>query len=191
MKHPKIVGYAAIWGAVSSVPRSGYHVRFAGGAFGHFTDFDDVKALWQHNWDLQLAFNGDRRNGGLLTLREDGYGLAFEIDPYQDREWIDRVVSSIRAGTVQGMSVGYKWIERRFDTLASGLVVETIMRAKLDEISPVYHPLFRETSVRLVDSPAAIASPACDDREIVRFDPRLFSVTGRRRIFRARLAVNC
>lgn len=157
---PKLVGYAALWSAVSSTPRTGHYMRFACGAFGDSTDFDDVKALFQHNWECALAFNGDRREGGILSLREDGRGLAFEIEPYEDREWIERVVSEIRAGHVRGMSVGFRVIERCFDTLASGLLVETITRARLREISPVYSPLFRETSVRLVEPAPVKARPA-------------------------------
>jgi len=47
----------------------------------------------------------------------------------------------------------------RVDTLSSGLAVYTVRRARLLEISLIYDPLFRETSVRLVEPPAAKAEP--------------------------------
>jgi HK97 family phage prohead protease len=153
---PKLVGYAAVWGAVSHTPKAGFFERFAVGAVSDSIKSDDISALWQHNWELELACNGD----GGLKLREDGRGLAFEIEPYEGREWIESTVSQIRDRRVGGMSIGFRRIEGRAERLASGLLVYTNTRVKLLEISPVYSPLFRETSVHLAEPPAAKAEPA-------------------------------
>ena len=75
---PKLVGYAAVWGAVGKTPRYGLHERIAPGAFADSIVFDPIRALWMHNGYLELAFNGNAKRGeGLLSLREDSFGLAF------------------------------------------------------------------------------------------------------------------
>ncbi len=108
---------------------------------------------------VRPAFNGNASRGvGSLNLREDGYGLAFEIEPYEDREWIDIGGPHIRAGRVRGVSAGFERIESYPEKLARGLMVCTTVRATLFEISLVDHPLFLETSVRLVELPAAKAA---------------------------------
>jgi HK97 family phage prohead protease len=197
MKQPKLIGYAAVWAAITSTPKFGCYERFAAGAFADSIDSDDIQALWQHNWGLEIAFNGNASRGvGSLNLREDGYGLAFEIEPYEDKEWIDSSVAYIRSGSVRGMSVGFERIESYPEKLASGLMVCTTVRARLFEISPVYRPLFLETSVRLIEQPAAkaqSAEPAAAPtiyRDVIRIDPALVSIP-RRRTVRAGLAVNC
>jgi HK97 family phage prohead protease len=192
---PRLVGYAAVWSAVGRAP-GGYCERFAAGAFGKATDFNQVEAWWQHDFKLPLAYGYIKSGAGRLTLREDGFGLAFEIEPFECRRWIDSAVADIRGGKVRGMSLGM--VKRTLDgypeRLASGLVVFTVTRAELVEISPVHNPAYQETSVRLIepvanapDEPAA--SPA-SHTEIIRIDPVLVS-NPRRRNVRVGLAVNC
>jgi HK97 family phage prohead protease len=195
-RYPKLAGYAAIWSSLSGTPKRGYYERFAAGAFGGSTDFDQVKALWLHHYETVLAFNGDRRAGGSLTLREDGRGLAFEIEPYEDSAWIDHAISDVRSGRIRGMSCGYHPLDFSIDRLASGLLVCTTTRAQLLEISPVYAPLYRATNIHVVEppaaatvsqpEPAAIAAPCL---EVLRIDPALFARA--RRQVRAGMIVNC
>jgi HK97 family phage prohead protease len=195
---PKLVGYAAIWNEIAQDPENGgFYDRMASLAFGRATVFNDVKALWQHNWDYVLASNDDRRGGG-VNLWEDTRGLAFEIEPYEDREWIDQAISLIRSGKVRGMSCSFDYspTECRFERLASGMVVRTIARARLDEISVVCSGLCKEPSVRLVDPPATKAQPAepaaspATYRDVIRIDPAQVS-SPRRHTVRAGLAVYC
>ena len=68
---PKLFGYAAVWSAIGRTPE-GYYERFACGAFGKATNFNDVRAWWDHNHELPLAFGRVKSGAGRLTLREDG-----------------------------------------------------------------------------------------------------------------------
>jgi HK97 family phage prohead protease len=187
---PKLAGYAAVWSAIGN---AGYPERFACGAFGKLTDFDDVAALWKHNFKLPLGFGHRKSGAGSLTLREDGIGLAFELEPFEGGPWIDSAIADIRVGKVRGMSVSFKKsnLEGYPERLASGLLVFTVTRAELVEISPVDNPAYRETSVRLVESPQPTepAAPAAY-RDVIRIDPALVS-NPRRRNIRVGLAMNC
>ena len=153
-RYPKIVGYAAVWSAVSHAPRHGFYERFAVGAFSDSIRSDGIAAFWLHLWECELAFNRAAKHGGILKLREDGQGLAFEIEPREDSRWVDSAISDIRSGMLHGASLGYRRVEGCWDVLASGLRVYTNTRVELLEVSPVYWPLFLETSVRLVESSA-------------------------------------
>jgi HK97 family phage prohead protease len=188
---PKLFGYAAVWGAIAQTPKG--NQRFACGAFGKATNFRDVRALWDHNYELVLAFGRTESGAGRLTLREDGRGLAFELEPFEDRRWIDSAMADIRVGKVRGMSIGYEILEGYSEKLASGMVVFTITRAYLDEISPVDQPAFRETSLHLIE-PAANVQPAepaaAPASRIIRIDPALVS-NPRRRNLRVGLTMNC
>lgn len=188
---PKLVGYAAVWSAIGRTPK-GYYERFACGAFGKVTDFGDVRALWDHNYKLPLAFGHIKSGAGRLSLREDGFGLGFEIEPLEDRKWVESAICDIRLCRVRGMSIGFEVIEGYTEKLASGLLVFTVTRAYLDEISPVDSPTYRETNVRLIEAPQAAepaAAPAAY-RDVIRIDPALVS-SPRRRNVRVGLAVNC
>jgi HK97 family phage prohead protease len=194
---PKLAGYAAVWSAIGRAP-GGYCERFACGAFGKATDFNQTEAWWQHDFKLPLAFGHIKSGPGRLTLREDGFGLAFEIEPFEDGRWIDSAVADIRVGKVRGMSPCFvkRTVDGYPEKLASGLVVFTVTRAELVEISPVHNPAYQETSLRLIEPAAnaesaepAASSPA-SRREIIRIDPALVS-NPRRRNIRAGMTINC
>ena len=199
-----LVGYAVVWGAIGLTPEDGLRERFARGTFADSIDHDDISALWRHNIGLELAFNRDPKRslafsgaplrGGRLSLWEDSHGVRFEIEPYENREWIDHLVSRIRDGQISKMSIGFTRLESRVE-IAGGYgelahTVRTTSRAQLLEISPVHYPVFPQTSVRLVEQPAEPATPPAPRREIIRIDPVLVS-NPRRRNVRVGLAVNC
>lgn len=189
-RRPKLVGYAAVWSAIGAA--AGYYERFACGAFGKLTDFDDVVALWQHRFKFPLAFGHLKSGAGRLTLREDGIGLAFELEPLEGEPWIDSAIADIRVGKVRGMSVSFRKdnLEGYPERLASGLLVFTVTGAELVEVSPVDNPAYLETSVRLVERPAEPDASPTSHREIIRIDPALVS-NPRRRNIRGGLAINC
>jgi uncharacterized protein len=187
---PKLAGYAAVWSAVGQVP--GGYERFACGAFGKATDFNDVEAWWQHDFRRPLAFGHLKSGAGRLTLREDGIGLAFELEPFEDQKWIDSAIADVRGGKVRGMSLGFNKssVEGDYERLASGLFLFTVTRVELVEISPVDNPAYRETSVRLVEHPAEPAAAPAAYRDVIRIDPALVS-NPRRRNIRVGLGFNC
>jgi HK97 family phage prohead protease len=193
-----LVGYATKWSAVSRVPKLyGYCIRFAAGAFTDSIASDEIFAVWNHDWEEVLAINRNLVHGtsfGVLNLREDGHGLAVEIEPPDNWQPDSPVFRDIRSGRIRGMSIEFKSQEARIDRLASGLSVCTVIRAKLNEVSPVYFPAIVESSIRLIE-PAANVQPAepaaapASHREIIRVDPAL--VSNRRRYVHAGMAINC
>jgi HK97 family phage prohead protease len=201
---PRLVGYATKWSAVTLSPKlEGYCVRFAAGAFTRSIASDEIFSLWNHDWEHVLAINRnlERRRGvvdgghfGILNLREDGHGLAVEIEPPDSWEPDSLVFREIRSGKIRGMSIDCKYQEGRIDTLASGLRVRTVIRAKLAEVSPVYSPSIVETSIRLqlADGAAGCAFSAApaSHGEIIRVDPALVS-NPRRRDIHAGMTITC
>ncbi|MGC2493286.1 HK97 family phage prohead protease [Candidatus Binatus sp.] len=159
----KLVGYAAIWGAIGQGPKLGaphpqqkLHERFAPGAFADSIADDHIRVLYKHDDMLSFASNST----GSLSLREDDIGLAFEIEPREIRgRFVDLVIDMVRDGRLWGVSPSIVKMEWREDP-ADGRLVRTILRAKLVEISLTDHPNFLETSVRLIEPSAAKAAPA-------------------------------
>jgi HK97 family phage prohead protease len=181
-RQPRLVGYAVVFGAIGQSSRKEGRLRIAPGAFASsIRSNGEILALFKHDWWLELASN--QEIGSSLSLKEDSRGLAFEIQPYEDRKWIDSAISEIREGKVCSMSAGFRILEFRKD-----LDILTILKAELLEISPVCFPDFLGTSIRLLE-PAEPAR-AAGNRDVIRIDPALVS-NPRRRNIHAGMTINC
>lgn len=148
---PVIAGYAVVFDSWSQVMMDGrgrpFRERFAPGALDRtLASGPDIRALWNHNPDLPLG----RTRNGTLSLRLDGQGLRFELEPPANN-WGADAVESIRRGDVSGMSFAFATRGEGRDTWekpgADGVAQRTVLDADLFEVSPVTFPAYSVTSV--------------------------------------------
>jgi HK97 family phage prohead protease len=135
---PKIVGYAAVYEKRSS--RLGdFHEVIEPGAFSDSIKEDDIRALWNHDSNLVLG----RNKSGTLALSEDKKGVRIEIDP---PAWATAQMEMIRRGDVDQMSIGFRTIEDKWETV-DGKNIRTLVKAELFDVSPVTFPAYPQTEV--------------------------------------------
>lgn len=143
----RLVGHAAVFNARSE-DFGGWVETIAPGAFRDALQTDVVKALWNHNTDWVIGSN----RSGTLRLAEDERGLAIEADP-PDTQWMRDHIVTIRRGDVDQMSFGF-WVNDEGspgDTWhrEGDLIVRTLTRVHLFDVSPVAFPAYRQTDVKV------------------------------------------
>lgn len=116
-------GYAAIFG---NIDLGGDIIER--GAFKEFVTNRDGKTviLWQHN---------TRDPVGVAKVRQDDKGLAFEGELVMEDPTARKAHAHMKAGSVNGMSIGYDVLDGGAEILNSG--IRTLSKLKLWEISPV------------------------------------------------------
>lgn len=146
----RLVGYAAVFNQLSE-DLGGWRELIRPGAFAKtIRDGSDVRALWNHNPDYVLG----RTKSGTLRLREDGHGLAIEIDP-PDTTWARDLVETIRRGDVDQMSFGFipvrsevKVIDDHDDNgQPRRSVIRELIEVRLFDVSPVTFPAYPQTEI--------------------------------------------
>ena len=149
IKDHKLSGYAALFNQTSE-NFGGWVERIAPGAFAEsLKETRDIRALWQHD----AAYVLGRTTNGTLSVAEDATGLLTVITP-PDTQWARDAVESIRRGDVNQMSFGFRVPEGgdRLDKRGD-LLVRTVLRAQLIEVSPVTFPAYVQTSVSVRSIP--------------------------------------
>lgn len=134
----RIVGYAAVFNSLS-VELWGFRERIAPGAFTASLG-DDVRALWNHETAIVLG----RTKSKTLRLAEDATGLLIEIDPPASAA---SYLETIERGDVDQMSFGFRTLEETWDEDGEGVLIRTVLKVKLYEVSPVTFPAYPATSV--------------------------------------------
>lgn len=134
-------GYAAVFDQLSQVLFGQFKERIVRGAFMTSLN-DDIRALWNHNADFPLA----RTTNGTLRLTEDAHGLRSEIDPPATSIGRDAIVS-IRRGDVSQMSFAFDVLDDEWEQQSDGLMVRTIKKVRLYEVSPVVFPAYPQTQI--------------------------------------------
>lgn len=140
----RIVGYAALFNVRSNVIFGAFQETLLPGAFAESLAMDDVRALWQHDTAQVLG----RSKAGTLVLAEDSKGLRVEIVPPNTQVGRD-ALESIARGDVDQMSFGFTvppggedWRED-----VDGMIVRSLRKVKLWEVSPVTFPAYPQTEV--------------------------------------------
>lgn len=133
-----LVGYAAVFESLS-VEMWGFREKIAPGAFTASLG-DDVRALWNHDTGIVLG----RTKNSTLRLAEDKTGLLVEIEPPASAA---SYVESIERGDVDQMSFGFRTLEHQWDEDENGVLIRTLLKVKLYEVSPVSFPAYPATSV--------------------------------------------
>lgn len=123
-------GYAAVF---ENVDLGGDVIRRE--AFKEFVQNSDgkVKVLFQHDSFGMTASGG--LPIGLATVEQNSKGLKFSGDLVMDDPFVQRVHTHMKAGTLDGMSIGYDVLPGGAKFMESGH--RELLALKLWEISPV------------------------------------------------------
>lgn len=137
-----VAGYAAVFNSPADIGGMWTEI-IAAGAFADSLRRDDVLALFDHESDKLLG----RSSSGTLRLREDGTGLAVEIDLPDTTTGRD-VGELVRRGDLKGMSFGFIVRKETWDETVVP-AVRTIEAVDLVEVSAVANPAYPDTSLGL------------------------------------------
>lgn len=118
-----------------------FREKISRGAFASSLN-GDVRALWNHDTNLPLG----RTKAGTLRLEEDAHGLRAEIDPPATQVGRDALVS-VQRGDVDQMSFAFDVLEDEWDQDDVGMLIRTLRKVVLYEVSPVTFPAYPQTSV--------------------------------------------
>lgn len=137
-------GYAVKWEKKSLV--MGYYRKFREqfrqGAFLDSLQKDDQRFLWSHDTSKVLG----RKKNKTLRLYEDSIGLRFELDLPNTTLGSD-AYETIKRGDVDGVSFGFQMINEEIDEPDDDLMLRTVTKAKLLEVSAVAFPAYPDSEV--------------------------------------------
>lgn len=176
----EIHGYAAVFNERSE-EMWGFQEIISPGAFNDsLTNDDDVRALWNHDENHILG----RKKSGTLTLQEDARGLKVKIQ-LPDTQVARDLVTSMKRGDVDQMSFGFRVEEERWEEdEENDIVLRTLLRARLFDVSVVTFPAYRQTTAEARSKAASFRQvaepPTTSDGDEV--EPEARSSDERRRI---------
>lgn len=140
----KIRGYAAVFNS-DSENLGGFIERIAPGAFADTLRENDIVLLSNHNTGKPLA----RASTGSLKLSEDNTGLRFSAD-LPDTPGGQEMMGLVGGRVVLQMSFSFSVARAQDEEWRegpNGLLIRTLKRVSLGEISPVTFPAYTATSV--------------------------------------------
>lgn len=139
---PVICGYAAVFGRQSD-DLGGFREVIQPGAFTASLRRGVVVALLEHDPRWLLGNTA----AGTLRLREDGYGLGFEVDPPATTAGRD-AVELLKRGDLAAMSFGFRTVQDAWREETAGRI-RTLHEVALYDVSLVAFPAYPDTSVAL------------------------------------------
>lgn len=149
-----ISGYAVVYGK-GSQDLGGFVEIIAAGAFTeNLAANPDVRMLIEHGHADALPLA--RTTSGTLKLTEDATGIRFETSLDLTDPDVQRVVPKLRRGDVTGMSFGF-WTDDNTWAEVDGVIVRTVTKARISEISIVGDPAYLDSSVALRSMKKAMA----------------------------------
>ena len=140
-----ISGYASVFNSKTSIGDY-FEEVIAPGAFARSLAENDVRALFNHNWDKVLG----RTKSGTLRLMEDERGLKFEVELPNTTAARD-LVESMERKDIDQCSFGFIATEEKWDYSVEP-ALRTVIEADLFEISVVSIPAYDDTEAALVRS---------------------------------------
>ncbi|MFD2911331.1 HK97 family phage prohead protease [Jeotgalibacillus terrae] len=145
---PKVTGYAAVFNSKTSIGDYFEEVIEPGAFSRTLSENQDIRALFNHNWDHVLG----RTKSGTLRLEEDERGLRFEIELPNTSLGRD-LAESMQRGDINQCSFGF-YIEegKEMWDYTADPALRTILEVELYEISIVSIPAYEETEASLVRS---------------------------------------
>jgi uncharacterized protein len=139
-----LTGYAVKWEKKSHILGffRKFREQFKKGAFADSLGKDDQRFLWSHDTSKVLG----RTKNNTLRLTEDGIGLRFELD-LPDTTLGDDTYKSIKRGDVDGVSFGFRMESHEIEEPDDDLMLRTVTKAKLLEVSAVAFPAYPDSGV--------------------------------------------
>lgn len=139
-----ISGYAVKWEKKSHVLGfyRKFREQFKKGAFADSLGKDDQRFLWSHDTSKVLG----RTKNSTLRLTEDGVGLRFELDLPKTTLGND-TYESVKRGDVDGVSFGFRMESHEIEEPDDDLMLRTVTKAKLLEVSAVAFPAYPDSEV--------------------------------------------
>jgi HK97 family phage prohead protease len=135
-------GYAALFNTRADI--GGYFTEsIAPGAFAETIKNSDIRALIDHDSGRVIG----RSTAGTLRLKEDGTGLAVEVDLPDTTDGRDLAVQ-LERGDISGMSFGFRVTHDEWDE-SGDVPARTIHKVELFEVSAVAFPAYDDTSIAL------------------------------------------
>lgn len=141
-----VSGYAAPFNSRTSIGDFFDEVIKPGAFSKTIKENDDIRALFNHNWDVILG----RTKAGTLKLSEDERGLKFELQLPDTTAGRD-LAESMERGDINQCSFGFHATEETWDYSIEP-ALRTINEAELYEISVVSIPAYEDTEASLVRS---------------------------------------
>lgn len=147
-KTNEIEGYAAVFNSPAVIGDC-FTEEILPGAFARtLSENGDVRALFNHNWDIVLG----RTKAGTLWLEEDDRGLKFRVTLPNTSAARD-LIESMERGDINQCSFLFDAVVDQWDY--SGEMPKcSIVEAKLYEVSIVSLPAYEDTEASLVRSKA-------------------------------------
>jgi uncharacterized protein len=141
----KVSGYAVKWEKKSHVLGffRKFREQFKNGAFAESLNNDDQRFLWSHDTSKVLG----RTKNNTLTLQEDEVGLRFELELPKTTLGND-TYESIKRGDVDGVSFGFRMESHDIEEPDDDLMLRTVTKAKLLEVSAVAFPAYPDSAVQ-------------------------------------------
>jgi HK97 family phage prohead protease len=151
-------GYAAVFNSLSSELGGGarrFRERISSGAFRAALEAGDNTFAYYHHGvsgggGMGSAMPLGSTRDGSLRVKEDGHGLAFELDLPDTTDGRD-LAALVARGTVRGVSFAFPSGGVK-DTWQNegGAMVRTIHQVpRLLDISPTHSPAYQDTSVAM------------------------------------------
>lgn len=104
---------------------------------------DDIRALIDHETRLVLG----RNKAGTLELRVDNFGLWGSIEINEADSDAMNLYARVQRGDVSQCSFGFEILSEKTDIRDDGTVHWTIEKVKLNEVSCVTFPAYKDTSI--------------------------------------------
>lgn len=141
----RISGYAAVFNSKTTIS-DWFTEEIEPGAFSRSISDNDIRALFNHNWDHVLG----RTKSGTLRLTEDDRGLKFEIELPNTSTARD-LAASMERGDINQCSFGFYPTEEtwNYDVEPAHRVLNEV---ELFEISVVSIPAYDDTEASIVRS---------------------------------------
>jgi uncharacterized protein len=147
----KIVGHAAVFNRASR-NLGGYVETILPHAFdGALSEGRNVQARYNHMPQFVI---GDTDSGS-LTVQPDATGLAYEVEPGPEHQWL---LKAVQRGDVRGSSFAFNQLgggeERWGETAAGSLIREIRSVGSLLDVAPVDSPAYPAAEAEVRMAPA-------------------------------------
>ncbi len=156
-----ISGYASVFSPARSEDLGGFIEQVDAHAFDESIS-GDVRGLFNHDANQILG----RTKSGNLRLSTDSRGLRYEID-VPDTQLGRDLVTSMKRGDVDSSSFAFRCIKDAWEQDDNGMMLRTILKADLFDVSPVVYPAYPDASsqVRSLFPEGKPEIPTLDERK--------------------------